>query len=151
MGPVFFDAIEKVEPGRIIAQGVNDYPASVSSSASCAKDLLATLLTNQRFMNFSLADPRLVLNTWPLWSPLQHLNARNQRSSFPVTGEIYTHPLNTQARNIYMYILMFNTNTAKEHKSLTWLPNTSPKISTQRLLRSFSLETQMMAMPSPAL
>lgn len=28
MGPVFFDVIEKVEPGRIIAQGVNDYPGS---------------------------------------------------------------------------------------------------------------------------
>lgn len=48
LGPVFFDAIEKVEPGRIITQGVNDYPASVSSSASCTKDLLATLLTKSK-------------------------------------------------------------------------------------------------------
>jgi hypothetical protein len=31
LGPPFFDAIEKVEPGRIIAQGVNDYPADVST------------------------------------------------------------------------------------------------------------------------
>jgi hypothetical protein len=30
-----------------------------------------------------------VLNTWLLWSPLQHLNARNPRSFFPVTGKIY--------------------------------------------------------------
>ncbi|RPB16617.1 cutinase [Morchella conica CCBAS932] len=76
LGPVFFDAIEKVEPGRIIAQGVNDYPASISEALAGGSKTGAKYMVSMVSLAASQCpESKVVLSGYSQGAQVTHLAA----------------------------------------------------------------------------